>query len=202
MDVPMSALDKPVDWEAIYAARIQRMSSSIIRELLKLTMQPDIISFAGGLPAPEMFPVREFEEACAYVLRREGAQALQYGPSEGYGPLREYLVERMRRYGVPAEVDNILITNGSQQALDLVGRIFVDSTVVVCTERPTYLGALQAWNAYEANYCTVPLDDEGMIVDELEASHPTMPPQVYLRPAELSQPRRRLVERRAPSQAC
>jgi 2-aminoadipate transaminase len=168
MDVPMSALDKPVDWEAIYAARIQRMSSSIIRELLKLTMQPDIISFAGGLPAPEMFPVREFEEACAYVLRREGAQALQYGPSEGYGPLREYLVERMRRYSVPAEVDNILITNGSQQALDLVGRIFVDSTVVVCTERPTYLGALQAWNAYEANYCTVPLDDEGMIVDELE----------------------------------
>jgi 2-aminoadipate transaminase len=161
---------KLLDWEAIYAARVQCMSSSIIRELLKLTMQPDIISFAGGLPAPEMFPVREFEEACAYVLRHEGAQALQYGPSEGYGPLREYLVERMRKYGVPAEVDNILITNGSQQALDLIGRIFVDSTVVVCTERPTYLGALQAWNAYEANYCTVSLDDDGMVVDELEAA--------------------------------
>lgn len=158
------------DWEAIYAARVGHMTSSIIRELLKLTMQPDIISFAGGLPAPEMFPVREFGEACAYVLQHEGAQALQYGPSEGYGPLREYLVERMNKYGVPAEVDNILITNGSQQALDLIGRIFVDSTVVVCTERPTYLGALQAWNAYEANYCTVPLDDDGMMVDELEAT--------------------------------
>ena len=159
-----------VDWEAIYASRVGHMTSSIIRELLKLTMQPDIISFAGGLPAPEMFPVREFGEACTYVLQHEGAQALQYGPSEGYGPLREYLVERMNKYGVPAEVDNILITNGSQQALDLIGRIFVDSTVVVCTERPTYLGALQAWNAYEANYCTVPLDDDGMMVEELEAT--------------------------------
>jgi 2-aminoadipate transaminase len=159
-----------VDWEAIYASRVGHMTSSIIRELLKLTMQPDIISFAGGLPAPEMFPVREFGEACTYVLQHEGAQALQYGPSEGYGPLREFLVERMNKYGVPAEADNILITNGSQQGLDLIGRIFVDSTVVVCTERPTYLGALQAWNAYEANYCTVPLDDDGMIVDELEAT--------------------------------
>jgi 2-aminoadipate transaminase len=159
-----------VDWEAIYASRVGHMTSSIIRELLKLTMQPDIISFAGGLPAPEMFPVREFGEACTYVLQHEGAQALQYGPSEGYGPLREFLVERMNKYGVPAEADNILITNGSQQGLDLIGRIFVDSTVVVCTERPTYLGALQAWNAYEANYCTVPLDDDGMMVEELEAT--------------------------------
>jgi 2-aminoadipate transaminase len=172
-----------VDWEAIYASRVGHMTSSIIRELLKLTMQPDIISFAGGLPAPEMFPVREFGEACTYVLQHEGAQALQYGPSEGYGPLREYLVERMNKYGVPAEVDNILITNGSQQALDLIGRIFVDSTVVVCTERPTYLGALQAWNAYEANYCTVPLDDDGMMVEELESTIQRCRPKfVYVLP--------------------
>lgn len=156
-----------VNWEAVYAGRTARMKSSAIRELLKLTSQPDIISFAGGLPAPEMFPVREFEEACAYVLRNEGAEALQYGATEGYGPLKEYLVERMNKYGVPAEDHNILLTNGSQQALDLIGKVFVDGQMVVCTERPTYLGALQAWNAYEANYCTVPVDDEGMVVDEL-----------------------------------
>jgi 2-aminoadipate transaminase len=135
--------------------------------LLKLTALPDIISFAGGLPAPETFPVREFEEACAYVLRNEGALALQYGATEGYGPLRQYLVERMQKYGVPAEESNILLTNGSQQALDLIGKVYVDRQTTVCTERPTYLGALQAWNAYEANYCSVPLDDNGMMVDKL-----------------------------------
>jgi 2-aminoadipate transaminase len=161
---------KLIDWEVNYAGRTSRMSSSIIRELLKLTAQPDIISFAGGLPAPETFPVREFQEACDYVLRNEGAKALQYGPTEGYAPLRQYLVDRMRKYGVPAEEENILLTNGSQQALDLIGKVFVDKGTLVCTERPTYLGALQAWNAYEADYCTVPLDNQGMLVEELEAS--------------------------------
>ncbi len=161
---------KLIDWDGNYAGRIQRMSSSIIRELLKLTAQPDIISFAGGLPAPEMFPVREFQEACDYILSHEGARALQYGETEGYRPLKEYLVDRMRKYGVPAEVENILLTNGSQQALDLIGKVFVDRETLICTERPTYLGALQAWNAYEANYCTVPLDNQGMVVDELEAT--------------------------------
>jgi 2-aminoadipate transaminase len=161
---------KLIDWDANYAGRTRRMSSSAIRELLKLTAQPDVISFAGGLPAPEMFPLREFQEACDYVLRNEGHKALQYGATEGYAPLKEYLVDRMRKYGVPAEADNILLTNGSQQALDLIGKVFVDGETLVCTERPTYLGALQAWNAYEANYCTVPLDDDGMLVDELEAA--------------------------------
>jgi 2-aminoadipate transaminase len=161
---------KLIEWEANYAGRIKHMSSSIIRELLKLTSQPDIISFAGGLPAPEMFPVREFQEACDYVLRNEGPKALQYGPTEGYTPLRQYLVDRMRKYGVPAEEENILLTNGSQQALDLIGKVFVDKDTLICTESPTYLGALQAWNAYEANYCTVPLDDQGMVVDELETA--------------------------------
>ncbi len=156
-----------INWDNAYAKRTARLKSSAIRELLKLTADPAIISFAGGLPAPEMFPVREFQEACDYVLRNEGLLALQYGATEGYRPLKEYLVERMNKYGVPAEEDNILLTNGSQQALDLIGKVFVDSTMVVCTERPTYLGALQAWNAYEANYCTVPLDDKGMIVDDL-----------------------------------
>ena len=161
---------KLIDWDANYAGRTKRMSSSAIRELLKLTSQPDVISFAGGLPAPEMFPLREFQEACDYVLRNDGHQALQYGATEGYAPLKDYLVDRMRKYGVPADPENILLTNGSQQALDLIGKVFVDGQTLVCVERPTYLGALQAWNAYEANYCTVPLDDQGILVDELEAT--------------------------------
>jgi 2-aminoadipate transaminase len=195
---------KLIDWETNYARRTRRMSGSVIRELLKLTSQPDVISFAGGLPAPEMFPVREFQEACDYVLRNEGAQALQYGATEGYAPLRQYLVDRMCKYGVPAEQDNILLTNGSQQALDLIGKVFVDDQALICTERPTYLGALQAWNAYEANYCTVPLDEHGMVMDELEAAlqRCNRPKFVYVLPnfhnpagVSLSEERRRrLVE--------
>ena len=174
---------KLIDWQANYARRTHRMASSAIRELLKLTAQRDIISFAGGLPAPEMFPVREFQEACDYVLRNEGPKALQYGETEGYGPLKEYLVERICKYGVPAETENVLLTNGSQQALDLIGKVFVDDQCLVCTERPTYLGALQAWNAYEANYCTVPLDEDGMVVDELEAAIQRCRPKfVYVLP--------------------
>ena len=131
------------DWELQYAERTQAMTSSLIRDLLKLTQQPDMISFAGGLPAPELFPVREFKEACAYVLEHAGAEALQYGPTDGYPPLKEYLVEKMQKYGVPAEMDNVFIINGSQQALDLVGKVFINRGDTVVTEAPTYLGALQ-----------------------------------------------------------
>jgi 2-aminoadipate transaminase len=172
-----------VNWDSVYAGRTARMKRSAIRELLKLTMQPDIISFAGGLPAPEMFPVRAFEEACQFILRNEGKAALQYGPTEGYPALKQYLVERMNKYGVPAEEHNILLTNGSQQALDLIGKIMVDDQCIVCTERPTYLGAIQAWNAYDARYCTVPLDDDGMVVEQLpEVIERYRPKFVYVLP--------------------
>src|SRR5512136_2818178 len=106
-------------WEYRYAYRAQRMGSSIIRELLKLTEQPDIISFAGGLPAPDVFPVEEFAAACDRVLLLHGAQALQYGTTEGYQPLREQIARHTNRYGIQVDPDNILITSGSQQALDL-----------------------------------------------------------------------------------
>lgn len=170
MSLPIQPVgtDVTTDWDAKLAARAKKMTSSVIRELLKLTEKPDIISFAGGLPAAELFPIREFREACEYVLTTNGSKALQYGATEGYTPLREYLSEKMQKYGVPAEVENIIITNGSQQALDLIGRIFLDKGDVVITERPTYLGALQAWRAYEPQFATVPLDDDGMCVDELE----------------------------------
>ncbi len=164
--------DIPVlDWTSHLAGRFHVMKSSAIRELLKLTAQPDIISFAGGLPAPELFPLREVEEACRYVLREEGQKALQYSTTEGYLPLREFLANSMHKYGVPAVPDNVLLTNGSQQALDLIGKVLIDPGDFIITGRPTYLGAIQAWNAYEARYHTVNLDDEGMVVDEIEHAY-------------------------------
>jgi 2-aminoadipate transaminase len=156
------------DWETVLSKRSARMKGSIIRELLKLTMQPDIISFAGGLPAPELFPVREFKEACNYVLEHYGEQALQYGPTEGYPPLKEFLAESMQKYGVPAVPGNILITNGSQQALDLVGRLFINNDDKILTDAPTYLGAIQAWQVYKPEFITTPLDDDGMNPDLVE----------------------------------
>ena len=164
--------DIPVlDWAPHLAARTERMKSSAIRELLKLTQQPDIISFAGGMPAPELFPLREIEEACRHILRSDGALALQYGATEGYGPLKEYLADSVQKYGIPAVPGNVLLTNGSQQALDLIGKLFIDPGDYVITGRPTYLGAIQAWDAYEARYQTVNDDDDGMVVDEIEGAY-------------------------------
>jgi 2-aminoadipate transaminase len=173
-----------IGWDSRLAGRTERMQSSVIRELLKLTVQPDIISFAGGLPAPAFFPVREFGEACHYVLEHQGPAALQYSPTEGFLPLKQYLAETMSKYGIWVEVENILMVNGSQQGLDLIGKLFIDPGSCALTSRPTYLGALQAWNAYEAHYCTVPMDEDGMCVEEvptlLQGGHP--PKFVYVLP--------------------
>lgn len=155
-------------WEGSYASRTAKLQSSIIREILKITQKPDVISFAGGLPAPEMFPIRAFEEAARYLLPREGQRMLQYSPTEGFPPLKEFLAEYMQKYGVPAEPANVLPTNGSQQALDLVGKIFLEEGDAIITSRPTYLGAIQAWNAYNPRYLTVDMDDDGMIVEQIE----------------------------------
>lgn len=157
-------------WEYRYAHRMKAMKSSIIRELLKLTQQPDMISFAGGLPAPEVFPIARFQQACNTVLENNGAQALQYGTTEGYQPLREMIAERSLRYGINISADNVSITSGSQQALDLLGRLFLNRGDRIIVENPTYLGAIQAWNAYGADYITVPVDEQGMITDELEGA--------------------------------
>jgi 2-aminoadipate transaminase len=158
----------PVQWQQLYADRAEGMRASDIREILKVTAQPDVISLAGGLPAPELFPVDEYRRAFEWVLESEGSVALQYGPSEGYRPLRSYLAERLTRFGMPCTADDLLITNGSQQALDLIGRIMLDPHDVVVVEKPTYLGALQAFNQYQASYVVVPMDEDGMRVDELE----------------------------------
>jgi 2-aminoadipate transaminase len=169
-------------WEYRYAHRTQKMGSSVIRELLKLTEQPDIISFGGGLPAPEVFPVKEFREACNYVLDHFGAQALQYSTTEGYRPLREMIARHTCRYMVEVTPENILITSGSQQALDFVGRLFINRGDYIVVESPSYLGALQAWNAYGAQYIPVRTDENGMVVDELEAALRIGPKFIYVLP--------------------
>ena len=156
------------EWETTFARRTTNMRSSIIRELLKITQRPGIISFAGGLPAPELFPVREFREACDFVLTEIPERALQYGPTQGIKGLLDYLAEQGQKYGVPSLAENILITNGSQQALDLIGRVFIDEGDTILTESPTYLGAIQAWRLYDPKFVTVPIDDRGMRVDQLE----------------------------------
>lgn len=156
------------DWDKALAKRTQRMTSSIIRETLKMMSTPGLISLGGGMPAPELLPVREFQEASHYVLEHDGPQALQYSVTEGYPPLKQYLLAKMQKYGVPAEEKNILIVNGSQQALSLVGKVFLNPGDTVLTDCPTYLGAIQAWNSYEARFVTVPLDDDGTRVDLLE----------------------------------
>ncbi len=169
-------------WDRRYAQRTQRMASSVIRELLKLTEQPDIISFAGGLPSPDVFPVDDFKAACDRVLSTSGKQALQYSTTEGYQPLREMIARHSVRYGINIGPDNVLITSGSQQALDLIGKVFINPGDHILTEAPTYLGALQAWNAYGAEYVTVPLDDDGMNTDELEKVLRNGPKFIYALP--------------------
>jgi 2-aminoadipate transaminase len=169
-------------WEHRYAQRTQRMASSAIRELLKLTEKPDIISFAGGLPAPEVFPVQEIEEACIQVLRREGSKALQYSATEGYLPLREMIARHTSRYGIEVIAENILVTSGSQQALDLLGKIFINRGDRILVESPTYLGAIQAWQAYGAEFVAVPSDENGMVIDALEEALRTGPKFIYVLP--------------------
>jgi len=169
-------------WEYRYANRTKRMGSSVIRELLKLTEQPDIISFGGGMPAPEVFPVKEFKEACNYVLDNFGPQSLQYSTTEGYRPLREMVSRHTGRYSVNVTPENILITSGSQQALDFIGRVFINQGDHIVVESPTYLGALQAWNAYGAQYIAVPSDENGMNIDKLEEALRIGPKFIYVLP--------------------
>lgn len=158
----------PVSWHSLYAERAGGMRASDIREILKVTARPDIISLAGGLPAPELFPIDEYRRAFEWILESDGAQALQYGPSEGHRPLRTFLADRLGRFGMACTADDILVTNGSQQALDLIGKIFLDPGDTVLVEKPTYLGAIQAFNQYQATYAVVPMDEDGMRVDEVE----------------------------------
>jgi len=151
-----------------FSQRAQKITSSTIREILKVTERPEIISFAGGLPAPVGFPVAEINAAYDRVLRQGGRQALQYGPTEGYTPLREWVAQDLRRAGAEGvTTDEILIVSGSQQALDLLGKLFIDPGSNVLVEAPSYLGALQSFSLFEPNYVTVPTDEGGLIPEGL-----------------------------------
>lgn len=185
-------------WESRYALRMKGITSSTIRELLKLTQRPEVISFAGGLPAAEYFPIERFKEACSRVLAQSGRQALQYATTEGYPPLRELIAARLCASGVCVDADNVLVTSGSQQALSLIGALLINPGDRVLIEEPTYLGALQAFALYQASYIGVPLDDNGIRTELLPRALLHGPKFMYILPnfqnpagVTLSQARRR-----------
>jgi 2-aminoadipate transaminase len=148
-----------------FSRRMQQLRPSTIREILKVTAQPEIISFAGGLPAPELFPVDAVRAAAERVLTRSGAEALQYGPSEGFGLLREWIAAEVGQRGIRAMATDVLVTSGSQQVLDLVGKLYLNPGDVVLTENPTYLAAIQAFQTLEARFVAIPTDAQGLIPD-------------------------------------
>lgn len=169
-------------WSHRFAQRTQRVKSSAIRELLTLTQNPEVISFAGGLPAPEVFPVQRFREACEKVLKDKGPEALQYSATEGFLPLREIIAAKTARYGILAKPENVLITSGSQQALDLIGKLLINRGDRLLVEAPTYLGALQAFTVYGADYVSVAVDQDGLRTDLLEEALRSGPKFMYVLP--------------------
>jgi 2-aminoadipate transaminase len=146
-----------------FSERARKLTSSAIREILKVTERPEVISFAGGLPSPATFPVDRIRKACEDILTTAPSPALQYGPTEGYLPLREWVAERYSKDGVKIGVNQVLITTGSQQGLDLLGKVLIDVGSKVLVETPTYLGALQAFSLSEPSFVSVPSDDSGPI---------------------------------------
>lgn len=150
---------EPFDWTNLMADRARRLRPSPIREFLKVLDRPGIVSFAGGIPDPELFPVAEIERAFAGIVGDpvRAAQALQYAASEGYAPLRDWIARYMTRLGAPCTAENIVITTGSQQGLDLLGKLFVDPGDTVLTAAPAYLGALQAFDIYQPDHVTIDL---------------------------------------------
>jgi 2-aminoadipate transaminase len=171
-------------WTHRFAQRTQTLTSSTIRELLKLTQRPELISFAGGMPAPELFPLGRFQEVCQRLLAdpKAGQAALQYSTTEGYPPLRDLIARHTLRYGLMAKPENILITAGSQQALDLIARLLINPGDRILVEAPTYLGALQAFNVLGAEYISVPMDEQGLQTSQLEEALRSGPKFMYILP--------------------
>ena len=155
--------------ERLYSDRAGKMRKSVIRELLKVAQDPDIISFAGGLPNPKSFPIQDLTSIINTVMKNHGNEALQYGTTQGLNSLRESLAERACKDGIKdATSENIIVTNGSQQALDAVGKIFLNPGDTAIVGLPTYLGGINAFKSYESNLTGIPLDQDGMRVDILE----------------------------------
>ena len=171
---------------ARFAARTARMRVSTIREMLKVTQQPDVISFGGGLPAPELFPTEEIADCTREVMREVGARALQYSVTDGIHELRSWVAQRLtRRIGTAFDAEEVLIVNGSQQGLDLIAKILIDPGDHIVLENPSYLGAIQAFDAYQARYLTAETDEDGVVPESLDrvlAHSDPLPKFVYLIP--------------------
>lgn len=160
---------QPINFESFFSQKAMEMKASEVRELLKLVETSDVISLAGGLPAPETFPVETIKKIAAEVLDKHADKALQYGTTKGFTPLRLALAQWMeKRYGIPMSKVEIMTVAGSQQALDLIGRVFINPGDIIVVEAPTYLAAIQAFKYYDPEFVSIPLDDEGMRVDLLE----------------------------------
>ena len=152
-----------------FSDRTGAIKASEIRELLKLTERPEVISFAGGLPAPELFPKQEIARISKKVFQDEGDIALQYSSTDGYTPLRKKIAsDIMSQANVNVHEDNIMIINGSQQGLEFSAKLFVNEGDVILCESPSYLGAINAFMVYRPNFVEIPTDDDGMIIEELE----------------------------------
>ncbi|SFL92761.1 PLP-dependent aminotransferase family protein [Rugamonas rubra] len=156
----------PMQWR--FAERAEQLQSSFIREILKITQQPEIISFAGGLPSPATFPVDEMKIAFDKVLTNSGKVALQYGPTDGYLPLRQWIADSLSANGVKIVPEQVLMTSGSQQALDLLGKVLIDEGSRVLVETPSYLGALQAFSVYRPEFVSVDTDEHGLVPESLD----------------------------------
>lgn len=156
------------DLEQVYSVSIKSMKKSVIRELLKLTQRPEVISFAGGLPAPESFPIEQLKEITSEILDNDGTAALQYGATEGVLELRQILVERYKEQGLNLDLNNLVITTSSQQGLDLLAKIFINRGDKVICGLPSYLGGLGAFNSYGAEMIGIKFDEQGMRADLLE----------------------------------
>jgi 2-aminoadipate transaminase len=157
----------PIHWQ--FAKRADQLQSSFIREILKITQRQEVISFAGGLPSPATFPVEVMRAAFDTVLSKQGKVALQYGPTDGYGPLREWIAHRLSTEGTKISPEQVLMVSGSQQALDLLGKVLIDEGSRVLVETPSYLGALQAFSVYQPEFVSVQTDDAGLVPDSIAA---------------------------------
>ncbi|WP_432667248.1 PLP-dependent aminotransferase family protein [Wukongibacter baidiensis] len=153
-----------------FAKRADKIKASEIREILKVTERPEVISFAGGLPAPELFPIEEMKEICQSILGEDGKLALQYSTTEGYKPLRMQISQKMAKIGIDTTMEDIIITSGSQQGLDLTGKVFIDEGDTIICESPTYLAAINAFKTYSPKFLEIKMDDDGMDMEELEKS--------------------------------
>jgi len=158
----------PIDWNAKFAGRSRNLEGNVIREILKLTQQPDIISFAGGMPDPQVFPVAALDEATRRVFAADAAGALQYNTTDGYPPLKQMVIERMKKRGVTVTPEEVLITSGSQQGIELIAKVLLDPGDTVLMENPSYLAAIQIFGGFQARLAAVDIDEQGIPVEGLD----------------------------------